>query len=82
MQLKSKALAGVLAFCLGPLGMLYSTPTGAMVMFIADILAVIACFFVVGFLIFPILWIIQVWWAIAAVEENNRFIIANYRSYR
>jgi len=65
---KSAALAFVLTFFFGPLGMLYSTITGALVMFLANLVLVPLTF---G-LILPVLWPIQLVWAVVACNNANR----------
>jgi len=62
---KSIALAIVLTLLFGPLGLLYSTVLGAVIMTIITLLL----FFVGGFLI---TWPICVIWAYIAVKKHNK----------
>jgi hypothetical protein len=65
---KSAVLAFVLTFFFGPFGMLYSTVAGGLVMLLVDIILVPLTF---G-LILPILWPIQLVWAVVAANNANR----------
>ncbi len=73
---KSMALAIVLAAFFGPLGMLYSTVTGAVVMFLASI-AVASVTFGIG-LIF--MWPICIVWAAVAASQANARSVAQAQS--
>ncbi len=64
---KSAGLAFILTFFFGPLGMLYSTVIGGVIMFLIDIVVGI---FTLG-LGFLITWPIQIIWAIVAVNNHN-----------
>ncbi|MCB0693373.1 MAG: hypothetical protein H6568_10945 [Lewinellaceae bacterium] len=65
---KSVGLAVVLALLFGPLGMLYVTVSGAVVMFfVALVLSVIT----LGFGL-PLAWIACVIWALKAAEKANK----------
>jgi hypothetical protein len=65
---KSMGLAILLSLLFGPLGMLYSTITGAIVMLLVNILVAI---FTVGFgLLFT--WPICVVWAAIATNNHNK----------
>jgi hypothetical protein len=67
---KSIGAALVLTFLFGPLGMLYCTVTGFIVMFLVNILAL---FFTMGFgLLFT--WPICMIWAVIAVNDYNSSI--------
>ena len=65
---KSAALAFILTFFFGPLGMLYSTVAGGLIMFVAGIVLIPLTF---G-LILPILWPIQLVWAVVAATNANK----------
>lgn len=69
-QKKSVFVAALLAFLFGPLGMLYSTVAGAVVMFVINI--------VVGFLTAGIglllTWPIGVVWAAVAASKRNNLL--------
>lgn len=64
---KSAALAALLAFLFGPLGMLYSTVPGALVMFAVNVILVIPTF---G-LIILITWPAGIVWAAVAANNNT-----------
>ena len=64
---KSVLLAVVLAFCFGPLGILYSSITGAIVMFIFGAIITIIT---LGYGAF-ILWPICALWAFFATRSHN-----------
>jgi len=69
---KSVALSLVLTFFLGPLGMLYSTIFGAMVMIAASIPLFILTLGHAGFLIWPVS---MIWGAWAAHRYNQRLLM-------
>jgi hypothetical protein len=66
---KSIGLALVLTFFFGPLGMLYSTTTGGIVMFIVTIVVGI---FTVGIGLFVTWPICMIWAAVAASNSNKK----------
>jgi hypothetical protein len=68
---KSVALSLVLTFFLGPLGMLYSTIWGALVMIVVAITLFIVTLGHAGFLIWPIS---MIWGAWAAHSYNQRLL--------
>ena len=68
---KSVALSLVLTFFLGPLGMLYSTIWGAVIMIALSIPAFIITLGHAGFLIWPIS---MIWGAWAAHSYNQRLL--------
>lgn len=71
---KSSGLAVLLAFLFGPLGMLYSTVTGALVIFCVNIVVVLVGVLTlgVGFLLGFCTWIAGMAWAYSATEDYNR----------
>src|SRR5579885_3295767 len=74
---KSVALAIVLAFFFGPLGMFYGTVTGALVM-----LSVTLVLFLLGFITFGLTWFLFfftwiggiIWAAVEANSSNQRLV--------
>ena len=76
---KSMGVSILLTLFFGPFGMLYSTITGAFIMFIIDIFIVVfALFFgfltLIGFvIIFALLitWPVQIFWGAMAVKDHN-----------
>jgi hypothetical protein len=73
---KSVALAVVLTIFFGPLGMFYSTVTGAIIMLIVSI---IAAAFTLGFSLFVTWPICVVWGAIAASSYNQQLMAPQAR---
>jgi hypothetical protein len=69
---KSMAMAIVLAIIFGPLGMLYATVTGGIVMIFISILAAV---FTLGFGLF-LTWPVCVVWAAIATNSYNKKIMA------
>lgn len=69
---KSMAVAIILAILFGPLGMLYSTVKGGVIMFIISIVVGI---FTLGFGLF-ILWPICVIWSAVATNSYNQKALA------
>jgi len=77
---KSVGVAFLLTFFFGPLGMLYSTVTGAVIMILAAILGGLVVGLVtlgVGWLVWePIVWIVSiVWGCIAASNQSGTRIV-------
>lgn len=73
---KSVGLALVLTFLFGPLGLLYSSVVGGIVMFIITVVAASVTFGVSVFVTWPIC---MIWGAIAASNANARAVAAtNY----
>jgi hypothetical protein len=66
---KSAGLAAVLGFLFGPLGMLYSTILGAIVMFFVAVVVGIATFGLGLFVVWPVC---AVWAALAASSKNAK----------
>ncbi len=72
---KNIGLAIFLTIVFGPLGMLYSTIPGAIVMCLASGVAFIAGIATFGLsliLLVPLLWIISIFWAAGAASAYNR----------
>ncbi|MDV7193300.1 hypothetical protein [Mycolicibacterium fortuitum] len=74
LPLKSSGLAVLLAFLFGPLGMLYSTVTGALVLFCVNMAIVFIGVLTlgVGFFLGFCTWIAGMVWAYSATEDYNR----------
>ncbi len=72
-QRKSVGLAFLLAFLFGPLGMLYSTVTGALVMLLVDLVILIPT---VGFGLLVTWPICVIWAVVAANSQNEQNIVA------
>jgi hypothetical protein len=68
---KSVALSLILTFFFGPLGMLYSTIWGAVVMIVLSIPAFIITFGHAGFIIWPVS---MIWGAWATHRYNQRLL--------
>jgi uncharacterized oligopeptide transporter (OPT) family protein len=68
-QVKSVWRAVVLAFLLGPLGMIYSTALGAVVMAVVSVLAMLFLNNVIAWLLVPA--ICAVWAGLAARSANS-----------
>lgn len=72
-QTKSVGVAILLTFFFGPLGMLYSTVSGALIMIVVS---VVLGFFTLGFSLF-LTWPISIaWGAMAASSHNQRAFAA------
>ena len=69
---KSVATALILTFFFGPLGMFYSTVSGAIIMLIASIMLAA---FTLGFSLFITWPICMIWGAVAASQYNNRLVV-------
>lgn len=71
---KSVGVAFLLTFLFGPLGMLYSTVAGALVMIVVSI---VLGFFTLGFSFF-VTWPICMIWGCLAASSHNQKILAGY----
>ena len=69
---KSVCVALLLTFLFGPLGMLYSTVVGALVMFLANVMAFV---FTAGIGLL-VTWPIGMVWAAMAANESNSKLLA------
>jgi hypothetical protein len=69
---KSMGIAIMLTFLFGPLGMLYSTIIGAIVMFVATFLALLLT---AGLGLF-VTWPVGIIWAAVATSEYNKKLLA------
>ncbi|MGC5258917.1 hypothetical protein ACPXCG_21460 [Gordonia sp. DT218] len=67
---KSVGLAFLLAFLFGPLGMLYSTVAGALIMICVSILAFFVSIFTLGVPIFFV-WVACIIWSCIAASNHN-----------
>lgn len=65
---KSMTTALLLSFFFGPLGMLYSTITGALIMFLLSVLAALFTFGIGLFFTWPVCMV----WAAVAARGNNK----------
>ena len=65
---KSAGIAFLLTFFFGPIGMLYSTVTGAIVMFLANLAALLLT---AGLGLF-VTWPIGIVWAVVAAQRSAR----------
>lgn len=74
---KSVGLAIFLGVFFGPIGLLYSTVTGAIVMFVVNILVGLVT---LGFGLF-ITWPICGVWAAVATKNHNEKLLAGQRQY-
>lgn len=64
---KSAIAAFLLAFIFGPLGLLYATVTGGLVMIVISLVAMPLTGFLAGIVIWPVCWI----WAIVAAAASK-----------
>ncbi len=70
---KSVGVSIVLTFFFGPLGMLYSTVTGGLIMLVVSVICAIFTF---GFSVFITHPICVIWGAIAADSENKKILVS------
>jgi pSer/pThr/pTyr-binding forkhead associated (FHA) protein len=73
-QPKSVGISILLTFLFGPFGMFYSTITGGIIMSVVSIFLALITFGFSGFLTWPICII---WGAVAADQENKKFLLQN-----
>lgn len=74
---KSMAAAIILTFLFGPLGLFYASVTGGLVLLLVDLVAIPVSFLTlgVGAIVFPIVWILSIIWAVLAVQGKDRQVI-------
>lgn len=70
---KSVGVAFLLAFFFGPLGLLYATITGGIIMFLVNIVLL----FILPVVGLIISWIICIVWAIVAAQNSNKTATQN-----
>lgn len=78
---KSMAAAVILTIFFGPLGLLYASITGGLVMLGAYVLAIVVTFFTLGLgaVLFPILWILCIVWAILGVQGKDQQVFTQVK---
>ena len=69
---KNVGLAIVLAVFFGPLGMLYATIPGAIILFLVDIVGVLTAAILIGFPILIVSYIAGIIWAAMAASGHNK----------
>ncbi|MBK7886744.1 MAG: TM2 domain-containing protein [Bacteroidetes bacterium] len=74
---KSMTTALLLSFFFGPLGMLYSTITGALIMFLLSVLAALFTFGIGLFFTWPVC---MVWAAVAARNKSSKTVFTTVQS--
>ena len=80
---KSVAVAFILAFFFGPLGMLYVTVSGALIMLVVNVIVIpLLMVLTVGFgaLLFVPSWIVCIIWAVIAAKGRDKQIIQMVKS--
>ena len=73
-QSKSVGVALLLTFLFGPLGMLYSTVSGALVMIVVSI---VLGFFTLGFSLL-LTWPASMVWGVMAASAHNQKVLGGY----
>jgi hypothetical protein len=78
---KSMAAAVILAIFFGPLGLLYASVTGGLVLLAADIAAVVLSFLTLGMgaVLFPLIWIASIIWAVLAVQGKDQQVLTQIK---
>lgn len=74
-ETKSVGIAILLTVLFGPLGMLYSTVSGALIMIV---LSLVLAVFTLGFSIF-LTWPVSVIWGAMAASEHNQRVLSGIR---
>ena len=72
---KSPILGTALAFFFGCLGMLYSTPKGALIMFVPTVISAILIPFLVGIPMIIVCNIVSCVWSYKACEAHNNELV-------
>lgn len=78
---KSLAVAVILAVFFGPLGLLYASVAGGLTMLVIDIVVIVISFMTFGFgaILFPLVWIASIIWAILAVQGKDQQVITQIK---
>jgi energy-coupling factor transporter transmembrane protein EcfT len=78
---KNAALAFVLAFLFGPLGLLYASVTGGIILILVSIALIPASFLTFGLasIGFPLVWIASMVWAVIAASGKEQAVITQIR---
>lgn len=81
---KNLAAAVILTLVFGPLGMLYATISGGLIMAAVDLLILVVSFltFGVGSVFFLITWPVCVIWTIISVNAQNRRALAELMQFQ
>ncbi len=79
---KSLAVAVILAVFFGPLGLLYASITGGLILLGADLVALVVTFvtFGIGSVLFPLIWIASIIWAILAIQGKDQLVITQIKN--
>lgn len=72
---KSVGIAVLLTVLFGPLGMLYSTVSGALIMIVVSI---VLGFFTLGFSLF-LTWPVSIVWGVMAASAHNQRVLGGVR---
>lgn len=77
-QAKSVGLAFVLTLVFGGLGLFYASITGGIIITVLQVLALLITFVTlgIGVVLFPILQLVAVVWAIIATQNHNKALLA------
>lgn len=78
---KSMAAAVILAILFGPLGLLYASVSGGLILLVIDLIAIPVSFLTLGIgtIIFPIVWVISIIWAVLAVQGKDQQVFTQIR---
>ena len=76
---KNPFLGAALSFFFGCLGMLYSTPKGALIMFVPTVLSVCLIPFLIGIPMLVVCNIVSCIWAYKECENHNKNLIQSTR---
>lgn len=78
---KSMAVALILTFLFGPLGLFYASVTGGIVLLLAGMLTLVASFFTFGLasVFFPVIWIASMIWAALAAAGKEKAVITQVK---
>jgi len=81
-QKKSMAAAVLLTLFFGPLGLLYASIPGGLILLGADLIAIVVSFvtFGIGAILFPIIWLVSIVWAILAVQGKDQLVMTQIKS--
>ena len=77
--MKSVGVSVVLTILFGGLGLIYSTIVGGIIMTIIELINIVLCFFVIGFILLPIIHLISVIWGVVAINKYNSDLLERFK---
>lgn len=74
-QSKNTGIGVFLALFFGGPGVFYASITGGIVMTIAEVISVFLCFFLIGFILLPLVHLGSLIWVIVSINDHNKKLL-------